>query len=249
MKLALLKKELLVRFNGPLIYLLAGVFNFLGGWLFFNLLMNYIEVVQKQPGAEISFDQYVVFGFFGNINFMLALILPVLTMDSFAREQERGTLNLLTLSRLTYWDIIWSKFFELLLSLIFLLSGLSVIVLVLWFANLNQYEYLLSGFIGLLLNGISYICIGLFFSMLTRASFIAAFLSVSFVFFLWMLPWSEQLFDHYYLVELVSKLSINSHFQQIVSGLINTESIMFYTSLMALFLFFTRKVFELKRLK
>ena len=57
------KKELKDAFSSPLIYILAGLFSLMMGWLFFNYLL------QSKEMTSATMTQGVITPIFGNINF------------------------------------------------------------------------------------------------------------------------------------------------------------------------------------
>ena len=60
----LLKKELADLFFSPLLYVLAALFSFIMGWLFFNYLM------QSKTATTQTLTPAVVVPLFGNMNFI-----------------------------------------------------------------------------------------------------------------------------------------------------------------------------------
>ena len=120
------KKELKSFFYSPLAYVLAGLFSLVMGWIFFNLLYSFVENIQALPkgpgGGEFQFVNHVVIKLFGNLNFLLLMICPILTMKLFAEEKKDQSIDIYFSSPINEWQLVLGKFFSsiLLIDLIYL---------------------------------------------------------------------------------------------------------------------------------
>ena len=82
------KKELSDYFGSPLVYILAGLFNAIVGWLFFNYL------VDAKNLTLLNLSHSVLIPLFGNINFLFLFLVPLLSMKLFSEEKKFQTLDL-----------------------------------------------------------------------------------------------------------------------------------------------------------
>ena len=80
----IVKKEVSTYFSQATSYVVAALYAVTIGWIFFNLLVDYIEVYQNAPNqsGQWNFINSVVMKLFGNMNFLLLFISPILTMNS-----------------------------------------------------------------------------------------------------------------------------------------------------------------------
>ena len=93
---AIYTKELRSYFVSPVAYVIAGVFLFLSGYLFRNILMQFnfwcIQFSQRaqfmQGGMpNLNLNEMVVTQFFGVMDFIWLLVVPMLTMRLLAEEK------------------------------------------------------------------------------------------------------------------------------------------------------------------
>ncbi len=109
----LVKKELIDIFSAPMIYVLAALFCFIMGWLFFNYLVSSKEL------SSVNIKDSVIVPIFGNMNFIFIFLSPLLTMRVFAEEKKQFTLDLLLISKLSETEIIIGKFISVFVSALF----------------------------------------------------------------------------------------------------------------------------------
>jgi ABC-2 type transport system permease protein len=134
------KKDLSSFFNSPVFYCLTTVFLVLNGFIFINIL-NFFSLqsfqVQQQRGASIglNLNEMVIEPSFQNMAVILLLIIPLVTMRSFAEEKKSKTFALLLSSPIHLIEIILGKFMAcmLVIGLMILLSVYSTGYLILVF--------------------------------------------------------------------------------------------------------------------
>ncbi|MDP7634600.1 MAG: ABC transporter permease subunit, partial [Candidatus Latescibacteria bacterium] len=116
---AIYTKELRSYFVSPVAYVIAGVFLFLSGYLFRNILMQFnfwcIQFSQRaqfmQGGMpNLNLNEMVVTQFFGVMDFIWLLVVPMLTMRLLAEEKKNGTMELLMTSPISTVEILLGKF-------------------------------------------------------------------------------------------------------------------------------------------
>ncbi len=108
------------------------------------------------------------------MSFILLLVIPVLTMRSFAEERKSKTDQLLLTSPVSVTQIVMGKFTAMLsvLGICMLVSCLAPIVIRLYGGGSFAADY--AAIFGFLLLGAAYIAIGMFVSSLTESQIIAA---------------------------------------------------------------------------
>lgn len=241
------KRELKSFFKSPLAYLVSGFFTLIMGWIFFNLLLEYVETVQNIPrddNGQWSFVSGVVFKLFGNINFMFLFISPIITMKLFAEEKKESTIDLYYASPIKEYQIVLGKYLASVIMGLFLITTTFLFPFVFNSTNFEGISFIISGYIGLILNMMCYFAVGLFASSLTNNQIIAALISFIFIISTWMFNWFGQLSSNYLIMEILNYLSLVGHYETFSKGLISTSDFMYYFSFIAIFLFLTKKVIE-----
>ena len=97
----------------------------------------------------------------------------------------------------------------------------------------------MTAYLGLLLYGLALIAIGLFISTLTENQIIAAVLSFGTIMVLWLVDVLANNADSTTGKAVLTYLSIISHLDDFMKGVLSTSHIIFYMSLMLVALFLT----------
>lgn len=182
--------------------------------------------------------------------FMLApwvflFLIPAITMRSFAEEHKNGTIEMLMTKPLTDFDIIMAKF----------LAG--VVLVVFSIAPTLLYYYTVSrlglppgnidhgatwgSYLGLLFLGASFVAIGVFASSITENQIVAFLLAVflcGFVYLGFEFIYNLSIFGSFGL--FIKELGISAHYSSISRGVIDTRDLLYFLSIIALFLMLTR---------
>lgn len=247
MILLIMNKELKSFFKSPLAWVLAGLFSLITGWIFFNLLVTFVENTQKFPGhlrGQLDFVNQVVFKLFGNINFLLLFICPLITMRSFAEERKESTLDLYFTAPLHDYQIILGKYLSSIFMVLFLLATTLIFPAILWSLDIADFSFVVSGYLGLTLNSMCYLAIGIFASSLAQNQIIAALVSFIFIMGFWMISWGIQISTNYFYVQFFKYITIVNHFEMFVKGMISTSDLIYYITFIFLWIFFTKKTLE-----
>jgi len=178
-------------------------------------------------------------GFLSTMSVILLFVMPMLTMGLFSEEKKRGTIELLLTSPLTDLQVVLGKFFA---GVTFFL----ILLLTTWIPTGFLYLYsspasgpILTAYLGLLLYGLALIAIGLFISTLTENQIIAAVLSFGTIMVLWLVDVLANNADSTTGKAVLTYLSIISHLDDFMKGVLSTSHIIFYMSLMLVALFLT----------
>ncbi len=246
----MIQKELSSLFASPLAYVVIGLFSAITGVIFFNLLVTYadqLQVVTAAQGAApqgISFMDEVVYKLFANINFLMILFIPMITMKSLAEEKRSHTLDLYWLSPVKEWQVIFGKFIS--LVILFICMNLIILVypVVLMGAGIDDLGHLASCFLAVFLNGVTYISIGILCSSLTDQTIIAGILAVIGIMMGQMFAWAGNVTSNYMLSEIFLYLSFTPHFERLIRGVIATTDLIYYVSFIGLMLFMTIRNLE-----
>src|SRR5438552_5191829 len=194
-------------------------------------LMSQLQAQQLGPRA-MDMPGMISRGFLSTMSVIMLFIMPMLTMGLFSEEKKRGTIELLLTAPITDLQVVLGKFFA---------AGAFFIILLLstWIPTGVLYLYghpasgpILTAYLGLLLYGLAIIAVGLFISTLTENQIIAAVLSFGTIMVLWLVDVVAQNAESPTSKGLLSYLSILSHLDDFMKGVLSTSHIIFYLSLM-----------------
>jgi ABC-2 type transport system permease protein len=211
------KREVRTYFNSPIAYIVLTVFLLLAGYLYFGSLF-----IERQ--AELR-------SYFNLMPLLLAFIVPAIAMRLIAEEKGSGSLEMLITMPVPDWQVIVGKFLAG-MALLAVLVGLTLVygITVMLVGPLDRGPAI-GGYLGVLLMGGAYMSIGVMASTFTRnqiVAFIIAFaISFSLYLFYRLLPFTPELIR-----PVLSYLSVESHFEAISRGVIDTRDIVYYLSMM-----------------
>lgn len=232
--LAILKRELNSYFTSPIGYVYLAVFYFFSGMFFYSVLYS--------NSTDIS---YVFSGLFT----VLLFIVPLLTMRLLSEEKKQKTDQLLLTSPVSLTGLVVGKF---LAALCMYAIGLAITVvyslILAGFAS-PQWMVIIGNIFGTLLLGAALISIGLFISSMTENQMIAAVGSFAVMMFILMmdsfagiLPASLS-----FIGTLLTNLSFMTRYNELVSGVLNIGTVLFFVSVAVIFNFLTIRVLEKRR--
>ncbi|RUA24288.1 MAG: gliding motility-associated ABC transporter permease subunit GldF [Bacteroidetes bacterium] len=234
--IALLKKEIANFFASIIGYIVIIVFLMITGlflWVFpmdFNIL-------------DYGFAQ--MDGLFVIAPFVFLFLIPAITMRSFADEKRTGTIEMLLTKPLSDLKIVMAKFWA-----AFILLLIALLPTLTYYFSVYQLGFpagnvdtggIIGSYIGLLFLGSAFIAIGLFTSSLTTnqiISFILAVFISGFVYAGFDFIYDISIFQNFDL--LIKSLGINEHYSSISRGVIDTRDIIYFISLISLFLLLTK---------
>lgn len=253
--LAIYTKELRSYFVSPVAYVIAGVFLFLSGYLFRNILMQFnfwcLQFGQRAQmmGGEmpsLNLNEMVVAQFFSVMDFIWLLVIPMLTMRLIAEEKKSGTIELLMTSPISTVEILLGKFFACLTlyTIIVALTGVYCVILEMY--GSPDWGPIFTAYFGYLLLGGTFIGVGLLASSLTENQIVAVLLGFGMLLLLWLIDWSAS-FAGPTAAKILQYVSIIEHLKDFQRGVIDTKDVVFYLSFIFLSLFITSRVLESRR--
>lgn len=244
-------RELRAIFASPIAYVVMTGFLLLGGWFFFNLLARFNLLVSMyssfQGGAEamerLNVNEFVIGPLFHNLSVVLLIIVPMITMRSFAEEKRAGTYELLLTSPIATWEIVVGKFLGV-VSFIALMIGLtSVYGIILSLYGNPELGIMLAGYLGLLLLGITFVAIGLFASSLTENQIIAAVTGLVMLLLLFVIAWPADSAGPT-IGAVLRYVSVTEHFADMIRGVIDTSTLVYFATMIVGWLFLTQRSVE-----
>ncbi|HTO48974.1 MAG TPA: ABC transporter permease subunit [Burkholderiales bacterium] len=171
--LPLLDKELAALFRSPVAWILIGVFLGLMGYSFTVTLFN---------------NKYatLVHIFFQAAGLML-LVVPLITMRSFAEERRSGTLELLLTAPVRESHLVLAKYLATMAVLAAMIALTGTYAVVLGLYGTPEWGPIYSGYIGLVLLASTLASLGLVVSALTANQAVAAIVTIGISFLAWTL--------------------------------------------------------------
>ena len=243
-------KELRSYFVSPIAYVVLTGFLLLGGWFFFNLLARFNFLLQiysamRHPEAQtrLNLNDFVIAPLLHNLSVVLVILVPVITMRSFAEEKRNGTYELLMTSPLSIGEIVVGKFLG---AAVFLsiMIGLTAIYPVILLAYGNpEMGIIAAGYLGLLLLAIAFGTVGLLTSSLTENQIIAAVSCLVVLLLLYVIAWPADQAGAT-LGAVLKYLSLTEHFGEMVKGVIDTKNLVYLLSVTVAALFLTQRSVE-----
>src|SRR5262249_10332064 len=106
---------------------------------------------------------------------------------------------------------------------------------------------LLTGYLGLLLQGGCLLALGTFISTLTKNQIVAGVAGFGVALLLWVLNWND--FDSSVSSRVLSYLSVLSHIDSFSKGVLDLKDVIYYVTMIALGLFLTTRSLESMRWK
>jgi ABC-2 type transport system permease protein len=250
----ILTRELKSYFSSLTVYLVIVMFLLMTGYFFYNLLATF-SVVSVQAQADpmlarqyqlLNINETVIRPLFGSISIILLLMTPLLTMRLFAEEKKTGTIELLLTFPVNDVDVVLGKYLAcvvVILAMILLTATYPVIIIVLGTPELMP---ILTGYLGLALLGAAAAALGVFTSSTTENQIVSASISYGLLFFFWLISYSVPLVSAG-LGQVLAYLSINEHITSLSKGVVDSEDLIYYLCLVALFLFLTLRSLETNR--
>ena len=115
------------------------------------------------------------------------------------------------------------------------------------FYGTPDWAVLCSTLLGMLLMGGALIAIDLFISALTESQVIAVVISIGVGLFIYMIDSLSNMLNVEWLTGILHNISFDAHFTNFINGIINLTSVVFFLSVIGIFLFLCVRVFEKRR--
>ncbi|NQV13710.1 MAG: ABC transporter permease subunit [Parcubacteria group bacterium] len=227
-------KELRSYFTSPIAYVVFTMFLVLSGYFFSVILF-----ISK----EASFR-----GAASNIIITLLFLMPLITMRMFSEERKMGTLELLMTKPVRDIEVMLGKFLAAAILFITMLASTLVYIFILTKYGNPDMGPIWSAYLGILLCGLSFIALGIFASTLTENQIIAAVIGFALVLLLWVMSWISGNLGEVD-SELLSYISLSTHLEGFVKGVINLKDVVYYLSFIVFWLFVSVKSIEIRKWK
>ena len=228
---AIFKKEFSSYFTSPIAYFYLTVYVGLTNWLFFKTFFI---------GGQASMRSY-----FGLLPILFLFFVPAVSMRLWAEEKKSGTIELLFTLPIKVGEAVLGKFLAayVFLCVSFLLSiSVPVCVAV---AGDPEWGPIVGGYAGAVLMGGAYLAIGMFVSYLTENQIIAFIggVVVTFAFYIVGSPFVPFSLPNF-MVPVFYTLGLANHYDSISRGVLDSRDIVYYCSVIGVFLFLNAYAIE-----
>lgn len=243
-------KELRTYLVSPVAWVVATIFLLVTGLLFSNIVtwysMQSFQMMQYQGAAgQVNVNRMVFEPVFHNVAVTLLLLVPIVTMRLLAEEKRTSTAQLLFTSPVRLGEVVAGKY----AAAVILLSGILLITLymplMVWAYGTLDWGPVLTGYLGTVLLIGAFVSLGLFASSLTENQIVAAVLTFGILLVFWLLGWAAQLGGD--LSQVFENLSIVTHLESFLRGVIEVKDVVYYLSVSAFGLFLTHRVLDSNR--
>ena len=245
------KRDLGSFFNSPIFYVVTTVFLIIYSFIFFNIL-NFFSFQSFQArqlqamGMNLNLNEMVIEPSLQNMSVILLMVIPIITMRSFADEKKMKTFRLLLSSPVHLREIILGKFLACMIVVVVMISISSYSVGFLFLLGEPEPGPIVTGYLGILLMAGCFVSVGIFASSLTDNQIIAAVLTFGFSLFMWIIGWSAQAAGST-TGQVLQYLSIVDHLERFLKGLVNTSDLVYYLSFILFNLFLCHRVLDSNR--
>lgn len=220
----------------PVAYITLVVFLVVTTWLFFQFFF-------LADNADMG-------QMFTLLPWAFMFILPALTMRQWAEEKSSGTIELLMTKPLREHEAVLGKFLaavSLLVCILALTLPLTITVAVLSQTGLD-WGQIATSYLGALLLGMAYLAIGSWVSSFTQNQFVAFIAGFTIIFALVMVGEGFVTFRAPgFMVPWLEYLGLNRHYVSMARGVLDTRDLLYFASVVFLFLLFTTRAVERRK--
>jgi len=218
----------------------------------FLLVMGLFLWVLQTDSNIIDSGYSNIDGLFILAPWVFLFLIPAITMRSFADEKKAGTIELLLTRPITDLQIIVAKYLA-----GFLLVLFSLLPTLIYYYSVRKLGNpignidtggMWGSYIGLLFLGGAFVSIGIFASAITDNQVVSFILALFLCFFFYTgfdFISSFALFGK--IDTVISSLGINNHYGSMSRGVIDTRDMIYFFSLIAIFIFSTKTVLESRK--
>ena len=230
---AIFKRELKAYFTSPLGYVFRAIFYAFSGLFFYIFSLS----VGSTDISSVFLMMFIV----------LMVFVPLLTMRLLSEDKKQKTDQLILTAPVSLLSIVMGKFLA------------AYAIFAIGVAVMPVYGFVMSTFatvswlpiwgntVGLLLLGGIFVSIGLFISSLTENQMIAAIGGFFINLMILLMNTLKSALPNGFLQDVLSSISVYSRYSEITNGIFSLSSLIFFVSVIFIFLFLTVRVLEKRR--
>lgn len=247
-------RDLRSTFVSPIGYVVLTGFLLLAGWFFFNLLAQFNRIVALYSGMQgadttwMNLNDAVITPLLSNLSVVLVILVPMITMRSFAEERSQGTYELLFTSPLKVHEIVLGKYLAGCAVVTLMIALTLVYPAILMVYGNPEIGLMTAGFLGLYFMALGFVAVGNFCSALTSNQIVAAISALVILLLLFVVSWPAENAGEP-MKTILLYLSVTEHFRNMARGVIDTTDLVYFGSAIGAFLFLTHRAVESARWK
>lgn len=253
---AIFKKEMRSYFINPVGYVFVGIFLALSA-----LLCCYTTIQSNSYSASAYFTIMI---------FALVILIPMLTMRSFAEERKLKTEQLLLTAPVSITSMVLGKYLASLAMFVGCVLVSCVNFIPLYITGHIEREgdpysithigpvtsEIVGSVIAVILIGAAFIAIGLFISSLTENQLSAAVITIAVILVMVVMGMvndigsdaeGNRLISNYVVRFVIDWISVFSRFGNFTYGIFDFSALIYYLSLAGVFIFLTVRIYEKRR--
>ena len=230
---AILVKELREYFATPIALVVVSTFWALCGYLF-SFHMFFVSTAQMVTS-------------FHNMTILMLLVMPLLTMRTFAEENKTGTLELLLTLPVADAATVLAKYIAGLLVLALMLLGTAVAVVPLVLFGRPDFGPILGGYVGVFAFGAMFLAIGIAISSACSNQIVAALITWMILVLLWFIDYPAALDLAPALSAALLHASLSAQHVDLIRGVLPGSSLVYFASLIIFSLAAAVQVSKLRR--
>ncbi len=236
----IMRRELGSYFATPIAYIFIVIFMTLASWFTFYL-GGFYERGQADLNPFFSFHPW-----------LYLILIPAISMRLWAEERKSGSIELLMTQPVTLWQAVVGKFLA-----AWIFAGVALALTFPIWITVNYLGHpdngtILAAYIGSFLLAAGFLAVGSFMSALTRNQVVAFILGVvgCFVLLLAGYPMVIDAFRSWLpqpLVDAIASLSLLTHYDSIVQGVLDVRDLIYFAMLIVYFLIATAVVLDVRK--
>ena len=230
---AIFKRDLSSYFNSAIGYIVLAVFYFFSGLYFYVFCLRY--------------DSASLTNVFQSMFMILLFLIPLITMRSFSEEKKQKTDQALLTAPVNLFEVVFGKFLAAFALLGICVSIFVVYTLIIAIFATPDIAVIICTIVGIMLLGGALIAIDIFISSLTESQIIAAIVSIGAGLLIYMLDSISSVVSNDFFTSIVNAISFNQNYTNFTLGILNLKNLIFFISVIAIFIFLTIRVIEKKR--
>ena len=238
------KTELQMLFYSPIAWLLLLCFVFQTVFFYTGMLESFVLDVENSGRTYWCSLRLFIRGYGGSSGLwpsvvnILYLYIPLLTMGVISKELSSGSIKLLYSSPISNTHIVLGKFLAMVVYAFLLTLILFIYVVFAWYTIDNfEWAWVLTGLLGIFLLTCTYMAVGIFVSSLTSYQVISAVGTFIVLMLLGMVSGWGQQYD--FVREITYWLGMNGRVSTFIDGMLCSEDLIYFPTVIALFLMLT----------
>ena len=231
--IAVLKREFKSYFTNPIGWVILAVFTFFVGMFF--------SVIYKSGTPSVE-------GVVSVMSTIAIFATPFITMRLLSEDRRQKVDQVLLTSPVSLWGLVFGKFFATLAIFMMGYSMTIVFQIIIVFQNvtINWLVYI-ANILGIALMGSALIALGIFISSMTENQLVAAVVSFTVSFLIYMLDNFASMINNNIITKVVGWVSFVGRYNTFVEGVIDYSNAIFFLGFAAIFIFLTVRVLEKRR--